>query len=120
MNTTHRTVAAVIAGIVSLGAGLDAAAANRPSPDIHRRPAPAVVTVASHRPAPEINKRPKPAAVTSTMPCPAADDLPQCGLHRTSDAPSNAATPTSLRSTAAASGGAVTMLSPDRVTSNPR
>jgi hypothetical protein len=73
MNTKHRTggagIAAVIAGIISLGTGLDVDAANRPSPDINKRPAPAIV-VDGHRPSPDVNKRPKPTVVT--MPCPSS------------------------------------------------
>jgi len=81
MNTTQRIItsgtAAVIAGILSLGASLDVDAAHRPAPDIHRRPAPAVV----HRPAPDVNRRPKPSAVT--MPYPAADNIPDCDVRAT-------------------------------------
>jgi hypothetical protein len=121
MNTKHRTggagIAAVIAGIISLGTGLDVDAANRPSPDINKRPAPAIV-VDGHRPSPDVNKRPKPTVVT--MSCPAADDIPQCTLHRGSDAATPDASATALRTPATASGGISGTISPTRMTPSPR
>jgi hypothetical protein len=118
MNTKHRNtsagIAAIIAGIISVGAGLDADAANRPSPDIHNKPAPAIV-VDSHRPSPDINKRPKPAVVT--MPCPAADDVPQCDLR--ADTTTTGGSVTALR-TPIAAGGAVATLNIGRMTPSPR
>jgi hypothetical protein len=120
MDTKHRAIgsgiAATIAGIVSLGAGLDAAAANRPSPDIHKRPAPAVVVVEGHRPSPHANRRPKPTVVTT--PCPAADNTPQCNL-RAGTATTTDAAATALRSPTATGGGAAT-LSVGRMTPSQR
>jgi hypothetical protein len=106
----------VIAAVLSVGAGLDAAA-NRPTPDVNKRPAPAVVAVAGHRPSPNINRRPKPSAVV--MPCPAADDVPQCNLRSTAASPATDGSVTALRSQAAGGGGVVSV-SVGRITPSPR
>jgi hypothetical protein len=141
MNTTQRTIAtaiaAIITGIVSLGAGLDtAAAANQPSPDIHKRPAPTVIAD-NHHPSPDPTKRPKPSVAAAaghhhspdantppkptivTMPCPAADNTPQCNL-QADTATTPDASITALRSPTATGGGAATTLNIAHNTPTPR
>jgi hypothetical protein len=119
MNTRHRTIgtgiAALIVGIVNVGASLDVDAAHRPSPDINHRPASAIV-VDTHRPSPDINMRPKPAVVT--MPCPAADNIPQCDL-RADTTTTTGSSVTALRTPNAAGGGVAT-LNVGRITPSPR
>jgi hypothetical protein len=119
MNTTQRIIgtgiAAIIAAIVSVGAGLDVDAANRPSPDINNKPAPAIVAD-SHRPSPDINVRPRPSVFT--MPCPAADDIPRCDL-RADTTTITGGSVTALRTPIAAGGGVVT-LNIGRMTPSPR
>jgi hypothetical protein len=121
MNTTQRTIgtgiAAIIAGIVTVGAGLDADAANRPSPEIHKRPAPAAVTVDGHRPSPDLNKRPKPAVVT--MPCPAADDIPECDLSASASTTTEGGCLTARRTATAVVGG-VAVVNVGRITPSAR
>lgn len=133
MNTTRRTIAtgiaAVIAGVVSLGAGFHANAASRPSPDINKRPSPAIVHHPSpdlnkrpspailHRPAPDVTRRPKPTV--ATMPCPAADNLPQCDLHSQAVSSTTDTSVTALRRPDATGGGAV-VLNVARLTPSPQ
>jgi hypothetical protein len=107
MNTKYRRIgigiAAIVAGTLALVPAVGVDAANRPSPDFNKRPKPVVVD-AYHHPSPDFDKRPKPAAFN--LPCPAADDVPQCDIHRTADT-----SVTSLRSivVAGGSGGGVTL-----------
>jgi hypothetical protein len=86
VNTKHHKIsigiAALITGALSLAPAIAVDAANRPSPDHNNKPNPALVLDAYRRPSPDLNKRPKPAAL---MACPAADDIPQCEIHRSAD-----------------------------------
>jgi hypothetical protein len=143
MNRTRRNVsagiAAVIAGLVSLGAGLDVNAADRPAPNVKKQPAPAVVLAGinyrhspgSHtrqepatvvdgynRPSPGRYKVPTPSVVW--LPCPAADDIPECNLHRASETATSAASAKALRTPAVASAGVGGTISPTRMTPSPR
>jgi hypothetical protein len=97
MNTNHRKVTAVIAGllagaIITLPTGADAA----------------------H------NKRPRPAL--QAVPCPAADDEPLCNLNQTyrpatTDAPDSAVFSSTESCGGGGGGGAISI---GRVTANPR
>jgi hypothetical protein len=121
MNTKHHRIgigiAALIAGAITLGPAIAVDAANRPSPDRNKKPNPALVVDAYHRPSPDFNKRPKPGAFA--VPCPAADGIPECDLHRTVDTTTGSSA-ASLRAAAVASGGGAATVSPARVTPSPR
>ena len=59
---------------------------------------PAITVDAASRPSPDFNKRPKPAVVD--LPCPAVDDVAQCGLHVASNTTNVGASAKSSRSPA--------------------
>ena len=119
MNNKHRIAVGIAAliGTLTILPAVTVDAANRPSPDFNKRPKPAVVD-AYHRPSPDFNKRPSPPVVD--LPCPAADDVPQCGLHVASNTTSVGTSAKSLRSPAVASGGGTATLDPARITPSPR
>jgi hypothetical protein len=120
VNNKHRIAVGIAAliGTLTILPAVNVDAANRPSPDYNKRPKPALVVDAYHRPSPDYNKRPKPAVVH--LPCPAADDVPQCGLHVASNTTNVGSSAKSLRSPAVASGGGTATLDPARITPSPR
>jgi hypothetical protein len=144
VNTKRRTITtaitALFAAAVSVVPAVGVDAAHRPSPDYNKRPKPAVVLAeVHHRPSPDFNKRPKPAAVVVAgyhhpapdrnkmpkpsvvmLPCPAADDIPQCNLDRTSETVITDTSATALRTPTTASGGGGGTLSPTRMMPSPR
>jgi hypothetical protein len=93
MNTNHRKVTAVIAGLL----------------------AGAIITLPASADAAH-NKRPRPAL--QAVPCPAADDVPMCNLNQTSW-PAFTDDSAALSSTES-SGGGGGAINIGRVTANPR